>query len=109
VVGKLFARLADQKLAKELPAELPRLFRERAARIVPNPDSEYAQPRPFEHAVTTVATPDLYLRITQSPGAFSIDIAPPSDSPMWQPLDVPSLKWAEVDDYLAANWDRLLH
>jgi hypothetical protein len=107
VVGKLFAKLADGKLAKELPSELPRLFREHEARVIPNPESEYAQPRPFEHAVATVVTADLQLRITQSPDGFSIDIAAPGDSPAWRPLEVPNLKWAAVDDYLADHWNRL--
>jgi hypothetical protein len=104
----MFAKLADGKLAKELPSELPRLFRDHAARIVPNAESEYAQARPFEHAVATVVTPDLQLRITQSPGAFSLDVSVPGDPPQWRALEVASLSWAGLDDYLADHWPLLL-
>jgi hypothetical protein len=107
VVGKLFAKLADNKLGADLPSELPRLFRERSARVVPNHDSEYAQSRLFDHAVATVVTPDLHLRISRTPSGFAIDAAPPADPTRWQPVDAPGVEWPGVDDFLTDNWERL--
>jgi hypothetical protein len=112
VVGQLFAHLADNKFGKELPADLPRLFAEHAARVVPNDESEYAAPRPFEHAVATIVTPDLRLRIVRSPGGFSIEIAAPAQPRDWRPLESlldtpPGLDWPSVDRFLSDHWQRL--
>lgn len=111
VVGQLFARLADGKFGKEIEAYLPRLFRDRAVRVVENDASDYAAPRPFEHAVATVSTPELDLRIVRGDGMFSVSVSLPGVR-RWQALDSllagsAGLDWGGLDRALAENWDRL--
>jgi hypothetical protein len=107
MVGQLFARLADQKLGKELEGHLPRLFRERGARVVANEQGEYAAPRAFEDAVATVATAELDLRLARMGGAWSIGVAAPG-SRKWRAVEWPAgAEWAAVDEFLAAEWERL--
>lgn len=101
MVGQLFAKLADAKLGKDLEANLPRLFAERSARLVPNPDSEYSEPRAFGYGVARVSTPDLLLRFVRTPEDFSVQIAAPGDSPEWQPVDS-SGDWAALDARLVS-------
>lgn len=133
VVGRLFARLADSKLSKEVEANLPLLFAEHDARLVRNDDREYSAPRSFDHAVATVATADLELRFVRVRGELSIDIAAPGERRKWQALDsalawldiqsrtkshavLPSwgygadgiaFDWPCVDRFFAANWERI--
>lgn len=113
MVGQLFARLADGKLGKEIEENLPRLFAERSARLVPNDDGEYSAPRAFDHAVATVVTPEMKLRFVRVPGEFSIAVSVAGE---WVGVDsVPGaprwtnagLDWADVDRFLADGWERL--
>ncbi len=112
---------------------MPLLFTEHSAAVVRNDQSEYSDPRSFDYAVATVATPDLHLRFVRVRGEFSIDVAVPGERGKWEPLDsalnwldmkrgdsvkspLPnwsyetdwnSLDWAAVDRFLDANWQRV--
>jgi hypothetical protein len=105
VVGQLFTRLADAKLGKDIQQNLPRLFAERSAQLLKNDDSEYAQPRAFEHAVARVAAPDLELKFVRGLGGFSIQAG------KWEHLDFArgssEPDWAAVDAFLMENWERI--
>ena len=103
MVGQLFAKLADAKLGKDLEANLPRLFAERSARVLPNPDSDYAEPRPFGHAAAIVATPDLLLRFMRTPEEFAFQVAAPADTPQWRPLERSTEDWASLDARLVST------
>jgi hypothetical protein len=113
VVGQLFARVADDKLGKDVQKNLSRLFRERSAQVVPNEAAEYAVPRAFDHAVATVATTDLDLRFTRTGGEFSVDVAAPGERSWKSPQartwgfghDWTSLDWASIDSLLAEHWE----
>jgi hypothetical protein len=102
VVGQLFAKLADAKLGKDLETNLPKLFAERSARLLPNSDSEYAEPRAFGYGVAIVSTPDLLLRFVRTPEDFSVQVSAPGDSPDWQPLDCSTANWATLDARLVS-------
>jgi hypothetical protein len=103
VVGQLFAKLADAKLGKDLEANPPRLFAERSARLLPNADSEYAEPRAFGYGVATVATPELLLRFVRTPEEFSVQISAPGAAPDWKPLDCSTADWATLDARLVSH------
>jgi hypothetical protein len=111
VVGQLFARLADGKLGKDLQENLPRLFAERAARLLRNEDSVYSQPRAYEHAVARVAAPDLELTFVRGRGGFSIQGSLPGQTGKWEHLDFArgavEPDWAAMDAFLADNWERI--
>ena len=135
MVGHLFARIADTRLGNEVQSHLPRWFAEHSAQLIPNAESEYVQPRSFDHAVATVATPDLLLKLVRVRGELSIEIAVPGERPKWESLDsaltwldiqrrtppqtpLPgwgygidrhSLDWATVDGFLSENWERIKH
>jgi len=129
----LFARRADKKLGEDVPNRLVRLFAEHSAQVVPNEESEYREPRSFDFAVATIATPDLDLRFVRMRGEFSVDISVPNPHRKWDALDsallwldmqrglrttsdIPnwgyglewdSLDWWSIDRFLVENWDRL--
>jgi hypothetical protein len=133
VVGKLFARIADGKLGRDIQNNLPRLFNVHSARLVRNDESEYSDPRSFDYAIATVATPDLQLRFVRVRGEFSVDVALPGEPRKWESLDstltwldirrgtsvkaaLPnwdygfdwrSLDWASVDGFLVENWEHM--
>ena len=128
-----FARRTDKKFAQDIRNNLWRLFAEHSAQVVRNEESEYREPRSFDYAVATVATPDLHLRFVRVRGQFEIHIATPSPHRRWDSLDsallwldmqqdaqtrseVPnwgygfdwhSLDWHSIDHFLIQNWDRL--
>ncbi|HXP84397.1 MAG TPA: hypothetical protein VN841_06735 [Bryobacteraceae bacterium] len=127
------ARRADKKLGEDVRNNLVRLFTEHSARVVQNDESEYREPRSFDHAVATVSTPDLDLRFVRVRGQFEVDISAPSPYRKWDALDsallwldiqrgvqtssdIPnwgygldwtSLDWWSIDRFLIENWDRL--
>jgi hypothetical protein len=127
------ARLADKKLGEEIRRNLVRLFADHSAQVVQNEESEYREPRSFDYAVATVATPELDLRFVRVRGQFDIDISVPGPPRKWDALDsallwldmqrgvqtksdIPSwgyefewasLDWWSIDQFLIKNWDRL--
>jgi hypothetical protein len=132
-VARFLARRADKKLGEDLCTNLTRLFTEHLAQVVQNDESEYREPRSFDHAVATVATPDVRLRFARVRGQFEVDISVPGLHGKWDALDsallwldmqqgvktatdIPSwgygfdwasLDWWSVDQFLVGNWDRL--
>ena len=117
MIGRFFIRRADRKLAEEIRNNLFLLFTERSAQIVTNDESDYSFPRPFDLAVATVETPDLFLRFTQVRGDFFLCIALPNEHPKWGKMedriastwsyerDLRELDWGAIDHFLADNWD----
>jgi hypothetical protein len=127
------ARRADKKLGEDVRNNLVRLFIDHSARVVRNDESEYREPRSFDYAVATVATPDLDLRFVRVRGQFSVHISAPNPYRRWDSLDsallwldmqqgnqsrsdIPnwgygfdwgSLDWWSIDRFLAENWERL--
>jgi hypothetical protein len=127
------ARRDDKKLGEELCNNLVRLFTEHSAQVVQNDESEYREPRSFDYAVATVATPDLDLRFVRVRGEFSVDISLPSPNRRWDSVDSAflwldmqqgvqtksdfpnwgygfdwdSLDWSSIDNFLVENWERL--
>jgi len=126
-------RRDDKKLGEDIRNNLVRLFSERSAQVVQNDESEYREPRSFDYAVATVATPDLDLRFVRVRGQFSVDISVSRPRRKWDALDsallwldmqrgvqttsnIPnwgygldwdSLDWRSIDQFLIENWDRL--
>jgi hypothetical protein len=109
VVGQLFARLADGKLGKDIQANLPRLFADCSARLLPNDESLYTQPRAFEHAIARVAAPDLALTFVRGAGGFSIEAVIPGQPGNWKHVESGSSdpNWAATDAFLSENWERI--
>lgn len=131
--GNFLARRDDKKLGEDVRNNLVRLFAEHSAQVVQNDESDYTEPRSFDYAVATVATPDLDLRFVRVRGQFEIDISIPGPHRKWDALDsallwldmqrgvearsdIPtwgygfewsSLDWWSIDQFLTENWERL--
>lgn len=131
--ASFLARRADKKLGEDVHNNLVRLFTDHSAQVVQNDESEYREPRSFDYAVATVATPDLDLRFVRVRGQFSVDISVPSPHRKWDALDsallwldtqqgiqtrsdIPNwgygfdwdgLDWSSIDRFLVENWERL--
>jgi hypothetical protein len=95
--------------------------------VVPNDESEYRDPRPFDYAVATAVTTHLHFRFIRVRGDFSIYIALPRPPRKWESLDsaltwletkqgvrAPNLAisghggeldWEAIDQFLDGNWD----
>ena len=133
MIGKYLARRDDKKFGEHLQKNLVRLFAEQSAMVVRNDESEYRNPRSFDWAVATVATPELYFRFVRVRGQFEVNIAAPNRRPKWESLDTALLwldiqqgirrkpdlpnwdyglywgnvDWSAIDRFLVENWDRL--
>jgi hypothetical protein len=74
----------DERFANDVKHDLPFLFSEKAARIVPSDD--YRVQRAFDLSVVTVATDDFWIRFTRVRGEFGVEVASAGPPHRWEDL-----------------------
>ena len=80
----LTSKRSDEQLANEVKKNLPFLFSEKRAQIVPSDD--YRVQRAFDLAVVTVATEDFWVRFVRVRGQFEVEVASSQLPHRWEDL-----------------------
>ena len=83
-LDELMARKADKRLADEVKQNVPFLFTEKKAQIVPSDDDKVQ--RAFDLAVATVATEDFFIRLVRVRGEFDVEVASSRLLHRWEDL-----------------------
>lgn len=82
-LSPLLGERSSRKLASEVQENLPLLFLQHAARVVPNVNKHSRQ---ANYKIVTVAVDGILLRFSRDRGDFRVDIAPSHAPNDWQEL-----------------------